>query len=166
MQHRSRARGQGCRGCWVSSLLHRTGNDGCPRLCPEVPCPAAPATVLALDGSQSQLVASTESKAPALQLLHTWAQLRHSSDTVGHSQALPTMTSPGLAAVSSVSHSPGVRGWAQGRGQAWVRQLTGSLCGVASCSIRVAPCSPIHTPGPTKGQRTLDLAHARQASLH
>lgn len=35
-----------------------------------------------------------------------------SSDTVGHSWALPTMTSPGLADMSSISHSPGLRGWA------------------------------------------------------
>lgn len=45
-------------------------------------CPAAPAMVLALDGSQSQLVVSTQSKAPDLQLAaRSSCTLGHSSDT-------------------------------------------------------------------------------------
>lgn len=75
----------------------------------------------------------------------------HTSDTAHHDPTRVTRSEHGLADVSGVSHSPGARGWAggpwAGLGQATHR---GSITG----STRVAPCSPIHSPGPTRGQRT------------
>lgn len=180
MQHRSRARGQGCR---VSSPPHRTGNDGCPSLCPEVSCPAVPAIGLALDASEPAGSKHTEQgfcpAASCQQLSDTWAQLRHSPGTAQthtHSSDTPrTQLGTAHPALSRAQATAWARRcvrcppqpWSEGLGcravgrlgQATHRAASGVSVERHHSSIRVAPCTLIHTPGQTRGQRTWPKHH-------
>lgn len=151
-------------------MLHRTGNDGCPSLCPGVPCPAAPAMVLALDGSQSQLVASTQSKAPALKLAASSScTLGHSSDTAQTQSDTPqtqldTAHHDLTKACRRVQHLP--QPWSEGLGcRAVGRPGSGSSQGAsmgwhhaASESLHAAPYTPLAQPG-AKGLLTWPKHH-------
>lgn len=98
------------------------------------------------------------------QLGHSWTQpdtAGHTSDTAHHDPTRVTRSSGESMGSQTCPASPTApeRGAGlEGHGQAWVRQLTGQhqepLRGSITGSTRVAPCSPIHTPGPTRGQRT------------
>lgn len=117
MLQRSRARGQGCRGCLASSLPHRTGNDGSPSVCPEVPC-LQPLPWCWPWMALSQLAVSTKSKAPALQLAAssscTLGHGSHSLDTAGTVRHTPRPQTHSNTALTQLRHNFETFCWSPG----------------------------------------------------